>query len=164
MNSVYVDKTEFIYKIVYSGAKYYFLARPRRFGKSLFLSTLQYFFEGKRELFKGLFIDSAPWDWEEYPVLRLDLNPERYAEKGKLDDVLAKAFRSWEERYDVDVKDTNLSQRFATIIETAHLRTGHKVVILVDEYDKPLVGNLNDDENFEHYRLQLATLYANFKS
>ena len=164
MKSVYVDKTEFIYKIVYSGAKYYFLARPRRFGKSLFLSTLQYFFEGERELFRGLFIDSAPWDWGEYPVLRLDLNPERYAEKGKLDDVLAKAFRSWEERYDVDVKDTNLSQRFATIIETAHLRTGHKVVILVDEYDKPLVGNLNDDENFEHYRLQLAALYANFKS
>ncbi|MDE5808306.1 MAG: AAA family ATPase [Muribaculaceae bacterium] len=162
--AIYVDKTEFIHKIVESGSQYYFLARPRRFGKSLFLSTLKYFFEGRRELFKGLYIDSTGWEWEEYPVLHLDLNRDRYAEKGKLDDVLDRLFREWEERYGVEVKDSAYSQRFATIIDTAHEKTGKPVVILVDEYDKPLVGNLNRQEMFEYYRAQLASIYSNFKS
>ncbi|MDE6422443.1 MAG: ATP-binding protein [Muribaculaceae bacterium] len=160
----YVDKTTFIEKLVRSNTKYYFLARPRRFGKSLFLSTLRYFFEGKRELFKGLYIDSFDWDWAPYPVIYIDLNRERYAEEGKLDDVLVKIFSGLEMKYGVEVKDSNLSQRFETIIETAHEKTGKQVVILVDEYDKPLVGNLNKDDNFEHYRRKLASLYSNFKS
>ncbi|MDE7440792.1 MAG: AAA family ATPase, partial [Muribaculaceae bacterium] len=80
--AIYVDKTEFIKGIVDSTSKYYFLARPRRFGKSLFLSTMKYFFQGERELFKGLYIDSTDWKWEEYPVLHLDLNTNRYMEKG----------------------------------------------------------------------------------
>lgn len=78
-DALYVDKTAFVEKIARSRAQYYFLARPRRFGKSLFLSTLRYFFEGRRELFKGLYIDSAEWDWEPYPVLHLDLNTDRFA-------------------------------------------------------------------------------------
>lgn len=164
MNAVYVDKTGFIAKIIESGNKYYFLARPRRFGKSLFLSTLQYFFEGEQKLFTGLDIDNIQWGWDKYPVLRLDLNPELYAEMGKLEDVLSREFRQWEEEYNVDVKDTNLSQRFATIIEAAHRHTNQRVIILVDEYDKPLVSNINNDINFEHYRSQLASIYANFKS
>ncbi|MDE6795973.1 MAG: ATP-binding protein [Muribaculaceae bacterium] len=161
---IYIDKTRYVAMLVAPGSKYYFLARPRRFGKSLFLSTLQQFFEGKRELFKGLYIDSVKWDWEAYPVLRLDLNMERYAEPGKLDDVLDKIFRGWEAKYGIDVKDRNHTQRFATIIEAAHKKTGRQVVILVDEYDKPLVGNLNEIENFEHYRSKLAAIYSNFKS
>lgn len=163
-NCLYVDKTEYINRIVSSGSKYYFLARPRRFGKSLFLSTLKYFFEGDRKLFKGLKIDSSDWDWEPYPVLRLDLNEERYAEADKLEDVLSNYFQGWEERYGITPKDKNPSQRFKTIIETAHRVTGKQVVILVDEYDKPLVGNLNDDVLFEHYRAKLGALYSNFKS
>ncbi|MDE6409739.1 MAG: ATP-binding protein [Muribaculaceae bacterium] len=162
--SIYVDKTEFIHKIVESGSQYYFLARPRRFGKSLFLSTLRYFFEGRKELFKGLYIDSTGWEWEEYPVLRLDLNTNRYDEPGKLEVVLDNLFRSWEERYGVSTIADDFSPRFQNIIETAHEKTGRKVVILVDEYDKPLVGNLNKMENFEHYRSKLASLYSNFKS
>ncbi|MDE6682832.1 MAG: ATP-binding protein [Muribaculaceae bacterium] len=86
--NIYVDKTMFIHKLNISSVKYFFLARPRRFGKSLFLSTLRYFYEGRRELFENLYIDSTDWDWEEYPVLRLDLNTERYAEPGKLEEVL----------------------------------------------------------------------------
>ena len=160
----YVDKTAFIERIVRSKSKYYFLARPRRFGKSLFLSTLRYFFQGERELFKGLYIDSTDWNWEEYPVLYLDLNTDRYAEKSMLDGVLDYMFRKWEEKYGVEVKDTNPSQRFKNIIATAHERTGKQVVILVDEYDKPLVGNLDKDDNFEHYRAALASIYSNFKS
>ncbi len=160
---LYIDKTAYIKKIL-DGNKYYFLARPRRFGKSLFLSTLRYFFEGRRELFKGLYIDSTAWDWEPYPVLRLDLNTDKYAETGMLDGVLERYFRDWEKQYDVEVKDADLSQRFSTIIQAAHEKTGRQVVILVDEYDKPLVGNLNNDDNFEHYRTKLASIYSNFKS
>ncbi|MDE7347938.1 MAG: ATP-binding protein [Muribaculaceae bacterium] len=161
---LYIDKTEYVRKIVDDGGQYFFLARPRRFGKSLFLSTLRYFFEGQRELFKGLYIDSADWDWEPYPVLRLDLNTDRYAEQGKLDGVLDNLFRDWEKKYEVDVIDKDYSQRFKTIIKAAHEKTGRQVVILVDEYDKPLVGNLDKDENFEHYRAKLASIYSNFKS
>ncbi|MDE5871233.1 MAG: ATP-binding protein [Muribaculaceae bacterium] len=163
-DALYIDKTAFVEKIVNSQVQYYFLARPRRFGKSLFLSTLRYFFEGRQELFKGLYIDGTDWKWESYPVLRLDLNTDRYAETGMLEGVLERHFRDWEKRYDVDVKDTDLSQRFSTIIQTAHEKTGRQVVILVDEYDKPLVGNLNKDDNFEHYRSKLASIYSNFKS
>ena len=163
-DAFYVDKTVFVEKIVRSKTKYYFLARPRRFGKSLFLSTLRYFFEGRRELFKGLYIDSTDWDWKSYPVLHLDLNSDRFAEQGKLEKVLDNLFREWERKFEIDVKDDDYSQRFKTIIRTAHEKTGQQVVILVDEYDKPLVGNLHNDENFEHYRTRLASLYSNFKS
>ncbi|MDE5789707.1 MAG: ATP-binding protein [Muribaculaceae bacterium] len=161
---IYVDKTQFIKGIVTSGPKYYFLARPRRFGKSLFLSTLRYFFEGRRELFKGLYIDTTDWDWAEYPVLRLDLNTDRYSEQGKLEVVLDNLFNQWESKYSINNIASDYSQRFNNIIRIAHERTGKEVVILVDEYDKPLVGNLNKEDNFEHYRSKLASLYSNFKS
>ncbi|MDE5791151.1 MAG: ATP-binding protein [Muribaculaceae bacterium] len=164
MDCLYVDKTMYIDKLIASRSKYYFLARPRRFGKSLFLSTLRYFFEGQRELFSGLYIDSIQWDWEQYPVLYLDLNTERYAEQSELDAVLDNLFRFWEEKYDVTVSSDNLSQRFKNIIKGAHEKTGREVVILVDEYDKPLVSNLNRDDNFEYYRSKLASIYSNFKS
>lgn len=163
-DAYYVDKTQYIEKIVSSKSRYYFLARPRRFGKSLFLSTLEYFFAGERQLFKELYIDSTDWHWERYPVLHLDLNTDRYAKPGILERVLDRMFRDWEKEYDVDVKDTDYSQRFSTIIKTAYEKTGKQVVILVDEYDKPLVGNLHNDEIFEHYRKNLASIYSNFKS
>lgn len=162
--ALYVDKTSFIEKIVRSNTKYYFLARPRRFGKSLFLSTLRYFFEGRRELFKGLYIDSVNWDWEAYPVLHLDLNSDKYEEMGRLDVVLNTLFRQWESKYDVtEIAETD-SQRFKNIIRCAHEKTGKPVVILVDEYDKPLVGNLRNNAHFDHYRVKLASVYSNFKS
>ncbi len=164
MECLYVDKTQYIDKLLSIKNKYFFLARPRRFGKSLFLSTLRYFFEGKRDLFKGLYIDSVNWDWAEYPVLKLDLNTNRYDEQGLLEGVLDNLFRDWEEKYGIDIKDEDYSQRFKTIIKTAHEKTGRQVVILVDEYDKPLVGNLNNDKNFEYYRAKLASIYSNFKS
>ncbi|MDE6522867.1 MAG: ATP-binding protein [Muribaculaceae bacterium] len=162
--SLYIDKTSFVEKIARNSSMYFFLARPRRFGKSLFLSTLQYFFEGQRELFKGLYIDSINWDWEHYPVLRIDLNVEKYVESGMLDSVLDNYFKDWEKKYGVETIADSLSTRFGNIIKAAHEMTGHGVVILVDEYDKPLVGNLNKDENFEHYRAKLASVYSNFKS
>ncbi|MDE6379778.1 MAG: ATP-binding protein [Muribaculaceae bacterium] len=162
--SVYVDKTYFIEKIACNSSMYFFLARPRRFGKSLFLSTLQYFFEGQRDLFKDLYIDSIDWEWKKHPVLRLDLNVEKYTERGMLDSVLDNYFKVWEKQYGVKFIAETLSARFANIIKAAHESTGLGVVVLVDEYDKPLVGNLNNDENFEHYRAKLASVYSNFKS
>ena len=162
--ALYVDKTRYLEKIVNNNTQYWFLARPRRFGKSLFLSTLEYFYKGERELFKGLFIDSADWKWEAYPVLRLDLNTEKYKECGLLEKGLDNTFRKWEEVYGVEEMAETLSGRFQNIIEAAHEKTGRQVVILVDEYDKPLVSNLNDDANFEHYRERLAAVYSNFKS
>lgn len=164
MGCVYVDKTQFIAGLLDSRGKYFFLARPRRFGKSLFLSALHYFFEGERDLFKGLYIDSIDWDWARYPVLHLDLNVERYSEEGMLEKIIDNIFRRWEEQYDVPFRAEGLSSRFSNIIAAAHEKTGRQVVILVDEYDKPLVGNMNDDSLFEHHRSRLAVLYSNFKS
>ena len=163
-DAFYVDKTSFVEKIARSRTKYYFLARPRRFGKSLFLSTLRYFFEGRRELFKGLYIDSIDWDWQQYPVLHLDLNTDKFAEQGVLDSVLDNLFKEWEAKYGVVEKADNISSRFRNIIKEAHEKTGRQVVILVDEYDKPLVSNLSNDINFEYYRTKLASIYSNFKS
>ena len=160
---LYIDKTEYIRRLV-EGSQYYFLARPRRFGKSLFLSTLRYFFEGRRELFKGLYIDSTDWKWESYPVLYLDLNTDKFAEPGILDGVLDNQFKKWEHRYRITDIAENLSTRFRNIIETAHVKTGRQAVILVDEYDKPLSGNIRKSDNFEHYRSKLASIYSNLKS
>lgn len=137
--------------------------RKIKFGKSLFLSTLQCFFEGDRELFKGLFIDSIDWNWESYPVLRLDLNIDSYSEPGHLDSSLDNVFKKWEDKYEVKGTADSLSSRFQNIIEAAHKKTGRQVVVLVDEYDKPLVANINNKENIDHYRSKLSSVYSNFK-
>lgn len=160
----YVDKTEYMWKIVNSQSLYYFLARPRRFGKSLFLSTLKCFFEAKRNLFKGLYIDGKDWDWKEYPVLHLDFNTERYATQSELESILESHFKKWEVSYGIEEIEDTHSGRFKNIIAAAHRKTGRQVVILVDEYDKPLVNNINNDESFEWFRTSLASLYSNFKS
>lgn len=161
---IYVDKTRYIEKIL-NGGKYYFLGRPRRFGKSLFLSTLRSFFEGRHELFKGLYADSMAWDWEPYPVLYLDLNIGTYREETiELQQILENYLSDWEEKYDISKRTDNIALRFRDIIKAAYLRIGKPVVILVDEYDKPLVNTLNDDESFHVYRDALSGLYSNFKS
>lgn len=160
---LYVDKTMYIEKII-NGSNYYFLGRPRRFGKSLFLSTLKAFFEGKRDLFKGLYIDTIDWNWDRYPVLHLDLNTSSYEKEGLLDEVLSRQFNEWEEKYGVVTHEINPSQRFASIIRTVAEKYGKGVVILVDEYDKPLVNNIHSRHLFETYRDILAGVYSNFKS
>ncbi|MCM1491148.1 MAG: ATP-binding protein [Muribaculum sp.] len=161
---VYIDKTPFIEKLLNSGNQYYFLGRPRRFGKSLFLSTLKHFFKGERELFKGLYIDNTEWDWTEYPVIHIDLNADKYDVEGRLPKVFDFRFREWEKIYGVEERADTLSARFNNLIRAAHKKTGQKVVILVDEYDKPIVGNINNTELFNHYRVELASLYTNFKN
>lgn len=163
MGALYVDKTRYIEKLVRSGSRYYFLARPRRFGKSLFLSTMRYFFEGCRELFNGLYIDTTGWKWEQYPVLYLDLNSGEYTDPENLDSWIDNMLAKWERHYGVQAIGYDMSTRFYNVIEAAHRKTGRQVVILVDEYDKPLVKNLNAVE-FEIYREKLSALYSNFKT
>lgn len=161
---VYIDKTRYIEDIIKSGGQYFFLGRPRRFGKTLFLSTLKNFFMGKRELFRGLYADTMDWDWEPYPVLYLDLNIEKYQRYDDLKEVLDSLLREWEKEYEVLSVSDNISVRFKEIIKAAYALTGKRVVILVDEYDKPLVSNLHNKEMFEFYRNELAAVYSNFKS
>lgn len=160
---LYVDKTQYIEEII-EGSKYYFLSRPRRFGKSLFLSTLRWFFEGKRELFKGLYIDSINWDWERYPVLHFDLNTQQYQEDDNLEILIDSVLSMHENEYGIVPEERDHSVRFANLIRTMAQKTGKGVVILVDEYDKPLVNNIHNPERFSLYREKLASLYSNFKS
>ena len=159
-----MDKTRFIEKIVESGGLYYFLGRPRRFGKSLFLSTLKCFFQGKRELFRGLYAERMNWDWEPHPVLHLDLNIEKYQNKRSLYEVVDNLLQEWEKLYGVANISGNISIRFHNVIKRAYEVTGKGVIILVDEYDKPLVSNLHNNEMFEFYREELSLLYTNLKS
>lgn len=160
---LYVDKTQYIEKII-NGSKYYFLGRPRRFGKSLFLSTLKSLFEGKRELFEGLYINSTDWEWEPYPVLYLDLNNQRYHGDEDFDILIENFLMTKEKEYNITPALTDHSIRFSNLIRIISQHTGKGVVILVDEYDKPLVNNIHNHERFEMYRDKLSTLYSNFKS
>ena len=161
---LYVDKTRYVGTLI-RGSKYYFLGRPRRFGKSLFLSMLKCFFEGKRALFEGLYIDSIEWDWAEYPVFYLDINANSYGSKEDLDDVLRNHIERWESAYGGRTSTVdNLSVRFSNVIRRAHEITGRQVVVLVDEYDKPLVNSLQDNELYDYFQATLSGFYANFKS
>ena len=147
----YVDKTKLVYKLVSEGS-YYFLSRPRRFGKSLLLSTIQAYFEGKRELFKGLAIDSLAEDWTPHPILHLDLNTQKYARPEDLDDILNKALEEWEKLYGSNPAEKSLAMRFDGIIQRAREKTGQRVVILVDEYDKPMLQAIGNDGLQNAYR------------
>lgn len=160
----YVDKTDYIRRLVEDG-KIFFLGRPRRFGKSLFLSTLHAFFEGKRELFKGLAIDSwDEWDWEEYPVIHIDLNAKNYTYKESLQERINAQLIDYEATYDVTAPDTSIDGRFGAIIKKAYEMTGRRVAVLIDEYDKPILDNLHDDTMLEMHRDSLRAFYSVLKS
>ncbi|MDE5791376.1 MAG: ATP-binding protein [Muribaculaceae bacterium] len=140
----FVDKSKFIPSLI-SGSQYVFLSRPRRFGKSLLLSMLHSYFEGDRALFKGLAIDSMDVDWTPRPVLHIDLNPQNYMEEDALPQLLDSILSRFAKVYGVEVTASAISIRFADLIRAIHEKTGQKVIILVDEYDKPLLG-IEDNE------------------
>lgn len=160
---VYVDKTEYIHKLVTS-YQYYFLGRPRRFGKSLLLSTIEEYFLGHKELFEGLAISQYEHDWIEHPVLHLDLNSQKYGELDSLDNMLSSALDAWEDKYGVIDKLPSLSLRFGNIIKTACEKTGKQVVVLIDEYDKPLLQTITDLTLQRVYRETLKSFYGVMKS
>lgn len=161
---VYVDKTELIYKLSHGSGRYCFLSRPRRFGKSLLVSTMEAYFKGKKELFDGLAIASLEKDWIEYPVLRMDLSGENYSRSGALEVVLARQLKRWEEEFCLtDIADTP-SARFKDVINAAYAKTGLGVVILIDEYDKPIIDTLGDEQLNESFRSLLQGFYGVMKT
>ncbi len=161
---VYVDKTSFIHQLICEG-KYYFLSRPRRFGKSLLLSTIEAYYSGRRDLFKGLALDSLTDDWEPHPVLHLDLNTDKFDTLESLDIVLDLKLREWENKYDVSVQPgAPLSYRFGAIVSHVSQLTGKKVVILVDEYDKPILSAIDNEPLADRFRDTLKAFYGNLKS
>lgn len=142
---VYVDKTALLYKLVKAG-KYYFFGRPRRFGKSLMISTLEAYFEGRKELFEGLAMERLEKDWSASPVLHLDLNNQEYNSRENLEIILDHYLTRWERMYGTDPSERSLSLRLAGVIRRAAEKTGRNVAILIDEYDKPLIQSLDNEE------------------
>ena len=160
----YVDKTALAYKLVSEG-KYYFLSRPRRFGKSLLLSTLKAYFQGKKELFDGLAMAGLEKEWKNYPVLHFDFNTGKYTDSAALEEKIVHHLEKWEPLYGVKPKESqSLSTRFENVITRAYEQTGQKVVILVDEYDKPLLESINNPELQEDYRKTLKSVYGVVKT
>ena len=159
----YIDKTALVYQLVKTG-RYYFLSRPRRFGKSLLISTLEAYFQGKKELFTGLAIEKLEKDWIEYPILHLDLNIERYDTPESLGNILEKNLAEWEKLYGAEISERTFSLRFAGIIKRACEQTGQRVVILVDEYDKPMLQAIGNQELQKEYRNALKPFYGVLKT
>ena len=159
----YVDKTRFVEKLVNHDG-FYFMSRPRRFGKSLLLSTLHAYFDGRRDLFKGLYLDSADVDWTPVPVLHFDFNSEDFTREDGLFQMLDRLLEDYEHEYSIHSKTTTIPGRFARIIQAAFEQTGKKVVILIDEYDKPLLGIEENRELFEKNQAMLKGFFGNLKS
>lgn len=162
-NYLYVDKTALVWRMVSTSVPY-FLSRPRRFGKSLLLSTFEAYFEGKKELFTGLAIEQMETEWKRYPVLHLDLNAEKYDTKQRLEEILSRQLTQWEIQYGKGADENTLSGRFSGIIRRASEQAGRGVVVLVDEYDKPLLQALGNKELLEDYRKTLKAFYGVLKS
>ena len=163
LGCAYVDKTSMAVKLAHQG-KFYFLARPRRFGKSLFLDTLRNLFEGKRELFQGLHAE-ANWDWDvKYPVIKLDMSGGSNS-VGALRAILEDRLRYDAERLNVELAPTNESAAlFQQLIQRAHKQHGRRVVLLIDEYDKPMLDNIDDMELAQQMRKQLRGFYSIIKA
>ncbi|WP_455663819.1 ATP-binding protein [Phocaeicola sp.] len=160
---LYIDKTALIYKMVKTG-RYYFLSRPRRFGKSLLISTLEAYFQGKRELFEGLAMEKLEKDWIKYPILHLDLNTQKYDTPESLEDKLNRTLVEWEKQYGAEPAENSLAMRFEGIIQRAYTQTGQRVVILVDEYDKPMLQAIGNEALQKSFRETLKAFYGALKS
>ena len=162
-NYLYVDKTALVGKMVSTSIPY-FLSRPRRFGKSLLISTFEAYFLGRKDLFEGLAISQMEVDWQVYPVFHIDLNARKYDSPADLIAMLNQHLEKWEAIYGTEKQDRQPEERFAYIIERACVQTGKQVVVLVDEYDKPLLQALDNLPLFEEYRKMLKAFYGVLKS
>ena len=163
LDCLYIDKTEYIWNMIHL-SKYIFLSRPRRFGKSLLVSTLQAYFEGRKDLFKGLFIETVEKEWTEYPVLRFDMSTAKHCDKEELLLELSNKLTRYEAIYGKGAADeVKPNQRFQGLIERAHEKTGKKVVILIDEYDAPLLDVVHKNEELESLRQVMRNFYSPLK-
>ena len=160
---LYVDKTAKIYKLAKEG-RYYFLSRPRRFGKSLLVSTMEAYFSGRKELFSGLAIEKLETEWKQHPVLHLDLSGVSYTDDSVLERVLSDKLAKWEALYGAVNTSDILGLRFKEVIEAAYNKTGNQVAILIDEYDKPIIDNLGNEPTLSRLRSTLQGFYSVMKS
>ena len=163
---VYVDKTDMVYSLAKEGA-IYFLSRPRRFGKSLLVSTLKNYFLGRKELFKGLKIEALEKEWKVYPVFHMDFNGSDYTRQGMLENRIRSYVSDWEKIYSLDSGEigSDIGNRFVKVLRAAHEQSGRRAVVLVDEYDKPILDVLDVNKNLEEeHRNILKGFYSVFKS
>ena len=163
-NYLYIDKTEYVYRMTHSGAKYIFLSRPRRFGKSLLVSTLHSYFSGKKELFKGLAIENMEKEWIEYPVLHFDMSLAKHMDKEHLEQMLSFQLSSYEKVYGRTPDSTTLNNRLTALIRRAYEQTGQQAVVLIDEYDAPLLDVMHEDKNLPMLRNVMRNFYSPLKA
>ena len=162
---LYIDKTEYIYRMANGASKYCFLSRPRRFGKSLLTSTLHCYFAGKKDLFKGLAIEKLETEWTEYPVLHFDMSLAKHLDKEKLNEYLAWRLREYNEKYGLTKNnDAGVNVQLADLIKRACEQTGRQVVVLIDEYDAPLLDVVHEDENLPVLRNVMHNFYSPLKA
>jgi hypothetical protein len=163
----YIDKTKYVWQMVNTNAKNFFLSRPRRFGKSLLVDTLRCYFEGRKELFEGLYIYNQETEWKQYPVIRIDLSRGKYYEKERLHSTFNNILSYYESLWNVHVDETDVfayDTRLNNIVLSAYRQTGEQVVILVDEYDAPMLDSINDPELQDFMRQRVRNLFSPLKS
>ena len=160
---LYVDKTEYIYRMTHTSGKYFFLSRPRRFGKSLLVSTFESYFEGKKELFKGLAIEKLEKEWTKYPVLHFSLAGGKHMEKDQLVRYLLYILEKNEKKFGVIKDSPDPNVRMLNLIETVYEQTGQKVVVLIDEYDAPLLDVVHEDTSSDILREVMRNFYSPLK-
>ncbi len=161
---LYIDKTEYIYRMAHTNGKHYFLGRPRRFGKSLFVSTLQSYFEGRKELFHGLAIERLEKDWTAYPVLHFDLSGGKHMGKEQLARYLDDVLEEQEKKYGYKSEKVDANIRLKDLIMTAYEKTGKKVVVLIDEYDAPMLDVVHEDEQLDDIRNTMRNFFSPLKA
>mgnify|MGYP001026223221 FL=1 len=163
-NYLYIDKTEYVYRMAHSDSNYIFLSRPRRFGKSLLTSTLEAYFEGRRELFKGLALERLETEWTEYPVLHFDMSTAKHVDKEDLILELEKKLLRYEALYGRGKGDVKVNQRLEGLIQRAYEQTGRQVVVLIDEYDAPLLDVVHEEKNLPVLRNIMRNFYSPLKA
>ena len=160
--AIYVDKTDLVYRLVQKD--YVFLSRPRRFGKSLLSSTLKYYFQGRKDLFQGLVIEKLEQEWKEYPVLHFDLSTAKNQDLAGIRSELERQLRIYEATYGEDEANDSPGKRLTHLIQSAHAQTGQKTVVIIDEYDAPMLDVLHDDEKIAEVRRMMQEFYAPLKA
>ena len=162
-NKLYIDKTEYIYRMTHSGGCYFFSGRPRRFGKSLLVSTFESYFSGKKELFEGLAIEKLEQEWMEYPVLHFDMSGGKHMEKEQLEDYLSNRLEAEERKWGITHTKRGANDRLTELITTAYEISGKQVVVLIDEYDAPMLDVAHDKETLDVLRNVMRNFFSPLK-
>ena len=162
-DKLYIDKTEYIYRMAHTSGTYFFLGRPRRFGKSLLVTTMQSYFEGKKELFKGLAIENLEKEWTEYPVLHFDMSGGKHMDKEQLEEYLDYRLQEEEKKWGITKPVKGANNRLIDLINTAYEKSGKQVVALIDEYDAPMLDVVHEKEQLDMLRNMMRNFYSPLK-